>query len=332
MELLTRFPNLSRKLGWEWHDLCNRNESIRVDKNSNGRICEWANTSALTFAKLSPRAGGRFLQHCLKQWPVQFRSEPSSISSAPDVSVIIGVRGTARIPQLIATIESVFGQKDCEIEVVVVEQSWDQQVVEILPPGVRYVYTKPTVENMPYNRSWSLNVGARTAKGRVLVLHDGDYVVPNEFAKNISKRIVDKVDALRLPRYIFYLDRQNSEVVQTTKSFDSVSEVSQIVQNNPTPMAITREAYLRIGGHDEAFYGWGGEDNEFLERVRTLNHCEGAFLPIFHMWHPEAPNRSGDRNRDNLERICAAPVAQRIEQLTGRNYGRKTPSVRWQES
>ena len=34
-------------------------------------------------------------------------------------------------------------------------------------------------------------------------------------------------------------------------------------------IALEREAYFEIGGYDECFVGWGGEDNEFFQRCQT---------------------------------------------------------------
>jgi len=325
-ELALRVPGL----GGDWQDLKNRHERISIDPISKGRVCHWADSSPLTVARLFPSVGARILRACLAQWPVSLEtSDELPPITSPEVSFIIGVRGTRRLDQFRSVLKSIANQQDASIEIIVVEQSAGNDFQRLIPSHVRYLHTPLPHPQTPYNRSWALNAGATIARGRILVLHDADMLVPAGFAAAIAAVVQGEVEALRLPRLIFYMDQESSQAVQQTGRFDTVEEVERIVQNNPTPMAITREAYLRIGGHDESFYGWGGEDNEFLDRVRTLNVCEGAFLPIFHLWHEEAPNRSGDRNAAHLRSLLSIPACERIEGLVRRPLGQVHPSVSW---
>lgn len=330
-ETALRFPKLLCLIGRNWLDLKNRHELISTDTVSKGRICHWKDSSPLTVARIFPHVGARILHESLRRWPVSLNPDSGfqTSPSAPDVSFVIGVRGTRRLDQFRTVIRSISNQRGVSIEIIVVEQSVTRDFESVVPTHARYVHTPLPHPQLPFNRSWALNVGANVASGRIVVLHDADMVVPAGFAAAIHETIQGSVEALRLPRFIFYLDRPSSELVQQTGRFNGVRQVDRIVQNNPTPMAITREAYRRIGGHDESFYGWGGEDNEFLDRVRTLNLSEGAFLPVFHLWHEEAPNRSGDRNAAHLQKCLSTPAAQRIDLLARRPFGQSVPSVSW---
>ena len=90
--------------------------------------------------------------------------------------------------------------------------------------------------------------------------------------------------------------------------------VAFVHQNNPgLATVIRRETYFEIGGHDERFEGWGGEDVEFLDRLRTRKLYPGSFLPAIHLWHPPAPQKqSGHRNNELLRRIMAEPTESRV--------------------
>jgi predicted glycosyltransferase involved in capsule biosynthesis len=86
---------------------------------------------------------------------------------------------------------------------------------------------------------------------------------------------------------------------------------------------MTRDAYWKIGGHYESFYGWGGEDDEILERAQTLRFYPGWFVPFVHLWHESQPEKhrgTGDREQFTARKL-AIPISERIAILTSMNMG-----------
>jgi hypothetical protein len=73
-----------------------------------------------------------------------------------------------------------------------------------------------------------------------------------------------------------------------------------------------------MGGFDERFTGWGGEDDEFFDRCRSLNHYGFGHLPFIHLWHPpQAAKVTGGREHNLAmlaERLNIPPEA-RIREL-----------------
>lgn len=48
-----------------------------------------------------------------------------------------------------------------------------------------------------------------------------------------------------------------------------------------------KEKYLKAGGENEKFYGWGPEDSERLKRLEIMNlSVQYSVGPLFHLWHP----------------------------------------------
>jgi len=96
-------------------------------------------------------------------------------------------------------------------------------------------------------------------------------------------------------------------------------------------IAITRDGYQRIGGMDEGFIGWGGEDNEFWERCQTLKLWPYGALPLVHLWHPAQPgkyqadNQTLKRYRD----LSKIPPEIRIERLRQEAAGALTGPAGW---
>jgi len=101
-----------------------------------------------------------------------------------------------------------------------------------------------------------------------------------------------------------------------------ISSLEKIVANTPMPVAVRRSTYWDIGGHDEGYVGWGGEDTEFLDRLRTRPMSEAGWMPVLHVWHAAAEKKSsGERNRAFHEARMSAPAEERIARLRASDRG-----------
>lgn len=294
------------RLRRNWTHIRNRSECI--DADASGVRCEWRWTSDLHIAAVFPSAGLRLMRAAFAQWPIGFAAAVPE-TDAPRVSFIIGHRGLGRLPHLLATIGSIAAQHGTPVECIVVEQSAAPETRPHLPPGIRYVHT-PVEASRPYCRSCAFNAGARQARGEVLVLHDNDIVVPALYATAALETIAAGADFANLIRFLFHL----REVKVT---LDAPPE--RVVQNTQGGSIVARrDAYFDIGGYDEDFVGWGGEDNDFWDRASTRRVQSHAFVPMLHLPHPpQAGKELGERapavaRYRELERV---PAAERIARL-----------------
>jgi hypothetical protein len=89
-------------------------------------------------------------------------------------------------------------------------------------------------------------------------------------------------------------------------------------------IAIRRDAFFELGGFDEGFVDWGGEDDEFYDRCGALTHCRYSYLPFVHLWHRPQQDRKLADNL-NISRIMPwrmqIPAAERIAELKSRDFG-----------
>lgn len=314
-----------------WSAFHNRGERLLPNPSGPGYDCDWRWTSDLTLARVFPAAGGRLLRAALDEWPIEMNGSTSAeANDTPEVSFVIGHRGEARLPLLLATISSLLSQEGCAVEVIVVEQARAPLLPALLPRGVRWIHQNPEDPALPFSRSWAFNRGAREARGRVLVCHDNDVLAPSAYASEILRLAGCGYEAMRLQRFVFYLDQAATGRVATSGSAGQgslgTSEPEFVRQNcQGHTIAITRDAYFRIGGHDETFLDWGGEDNEFFDRCRLLRFHPWAYLPFVHLWHAPQPGKlEPARALTRLERAISIPREERAARLVEGGLGLTT--------
>jgi hypothetical protein len=316
--------------------LCNRNETLERAASLPGYRCAWQWTSELHAPKLFPSLGKLLMQRALGEHPINLAATPERASDSPDISFIIGHRGLARLPHLLMTLQSIAGQKGASCECLVVEQDSQPCLETVLPPWVRYIHTPPPAPDMPYCRSWAFNVAIRRSKGRMLVFHDNDMLVPFDYASRIRDHVDDGYEVINLKRFIFYLNEPHTQLVLSEERALTDDAPLSIVQNleGGGSVAITRAACDRIGGFDESFIGWGGEDNEFWDRAQMLRVWPYAYLPIVHLWHPPQAGK-GDRNNPTVNQyqaLAGIPAADRITALQTQYRGETAGPVGWTPS
>ncbi len=325
-----RPDGMARGKARPWIYVRNRGERLVRSDRGDGVACAWQWTSELHAPRVFPALGRLLLRSALRDFPIRLAGPEGSPVSAehPDVTFLIGHRGRDRLPHLLWTLGSIAGQKGVSLECVVVEQDHEQTGRAHLPGWVRYVHTAPPYEGMPYCRTWAFNVGARHARGSLLVLHDNDMLVPETYAAELADKHRRGYQVINLKRLIFYLSENHTRRLFEGSASLADCAPERIIQNLEAggSLAVDRDAYLALGGMDEGFVGWGGEDNEFWDRALTRSVYPFGYLPIVHLWHPPQPGRRAVDGRGattaqlSARRAAVAPAA-RIEELRRRDFG-----------
>ncbi len=328
-----RYRHALRAVDAGYLALCNRGESLERSPDGKGFRCNWQWTSDLHAPKYLSGLGLCLMKRALADHRIIRRVSPIKNSIRPDICFIIGHRGLDRLPHLLATLESIAGQADVVIECIVVEQDVDSKLVGKLPDWVQHVHTPPPDPDMPYCRSWTFNVGARHASADILVLHDNDMLISADYSAQILEKVRNDFEVVNLKRFIFYLNERHSALV-----FKDLAELEKhapesILQNSEGggSIAITKKAYESIGGFDESFIGWGGEDNEFWERAHGLKLWTYAYLPLVHLWHAAQPGKqqSDSQTLRHYRALSAIPVKSRIKALCSLKSGQASGPVGW---
>lgn len=215
----------------------------------------------------------------------------------PEVSVVIGVRNRCG-SHLINSLLSLENQTiEGEVEIVVVDYGSSRTTASLLRTicdrfGARIV----RVPAARWSRSHCLNVGIRQSRGVYVLTSDVDILFPPDYlraacslaAKNPLATVFS--ECLDLPRdCTAYLE-------QCARSHRLVD--FNVLRRQARPrhrgiakgIAFANRLYFEaVGGYDEAFVGWGWEDNDLFRRWQWLGlyaYSLGERLSYFHQWHP----------------------------------------------
>lgn len=306
--------------------ICNRGERLVAASDGDiGFDCDWKWTTDLGAPKLLPNLGRSLLRTACRHDPIRLSDVPDRTNIAPAITFIIGHMGHARIPHLQLTLQSIAGQIGVSVECIVVEQDLRSTLRYLLPSWVRYVHAPPPTEDMPYCRSWGFNVGFRHARAPLLVLHDNDILVPERYAQEALRQFAKGYEVINLKRFVFSLTQRHTDEVfgGIAKLTDrSPLSIGQNLEGGGS-LIIARQAYEDVGGLDETFIGWGGEDNEFWERAQTRKHWPYASMSLLHLWHPAQAGK-GDGSNETLKRyysLAKIDPTERIASLRLRDHG-----------
>jgi hypothetical protein len=306
-----------------WLFVRNRAERLHVEPRGLGVRCDWRWTSDLHAAHVYPLLGRALLRRALRDWPIGFAPAPARHADVPEIAFAIGQRGLARLPLLLAVLRSIAAQEHAQVECIVVEQAPQVEIAAALPPWVRHVHT-PVPATLPYARSWAFNVAARQARASVLVFHDGDILVPRGYAQAVLRRVRAGAEFVDLKRLLFELSAEQNATALAGRP-DAVRGALERVRQNARggTLAADKRAFFDIGGFDEAFVGWGGEDNEFWERALTRRAEAFGLLPFVHLWHAAQPGKQvpAAPTRALYDELSQVPALERCARLRARDFG-----------
>lgn len=171
----------------------------------------------------------------------------------------------------------------------------------------------------PFNRSAAINRGAQ-GDWDVLVILDGDVICD-------ADRVVQAAESahgtgkLTLPYHRRHLlNRRGSRLIVEGRhqgSWDRFINATEGRRHYSSIVCVPRALWEQVGGFDERFEGWGGEDDAFHTACSVLaDGFERLNGPVWHLWHPTSPHRS-----------IHDPLYKQALALTQRYWAATTPAA-----
>lgn len=262
---------------------------------------------------------------------------PHGGSHPVDVAIVIPFRATPdsqdRVVNLAAVLNALSHQTHPreKYRIIVVESDgeprWREQFARYCD---RYLFAPcPGL----FNKSWTVNVGVvhGARPSELVCIMDGDMLVDHDFISRNVQRFQEPGTQAHWPyRDLLCLDDWASERARQRRCLESAAKVSTddlrgvYMRRSPGGCIWVRESlFTRIGGMDERFAGWGGEDEDFAWRVERYAPLDSYRDVLTHLHHARAPHKavSGVAFYDEKEKFsfcswpCDSPIGQ-IDRFT----------------
>jgi hypothetical protein len=181
-----------------------------------------------------------------------------------------------------------------DLEVLLVEQDRIPQVaVDALPSNCTHHFV---FNEGPFNKGWGLNVGFKRSSGTVVGFGDADLVTNAGALIACYERCYSEFEALKPYDQLVDLTPEESLSVLNGDWEVQADRTGQPRNREGSGeyvcfcgglFLMRRGVYDSLGGFDERFLGWGGEDDAMSWKLsRLVKHSGVATNHIaYHLWH-----------------------------------------------
>lgn len=150
----------------------------------------------------------------------------------------------------------------------------------------------------PWSKGAALNAGVARASGDVLVLADADCVA----TASALRTAVEELDGWTVPfGEVYRLGCDFTGNILAGNVTRDPAPVGKLERDPARPpykgkpgggiVVVSRSSYAAVGGMDERFLGWGGEDYALGDALTTcIGRPRRVDLPLWHLWHEPAPD------------------------------------------
>lgn len=201
------------------------------------------------------------------------------------------------------------------VEVLLIEQDTHSKIKH-LNLKAKHIFTK---SNMPYNRSWAFNVAMKWANSNIIVFGDSDLIMePNQFIAGLNE--LNNYEMVSPYHSVVDLTQQESnlpleQLISINRPGRGETDNQKINISGGIAM-FRRDAIQRIGGWNEDFWSWGGEDDFQTMKVKNFLSWTELKARCFHLYHSRVQpdmkwyqrnlqilQKSSTMNKDQLQKI-----------------------------
>lgn len=215
-----------------------------------------------------------------------------------DVTFVVPLRidSSERKDNIDALIRYIFNHFETNF-IVLEADSGRKYYPEYNPAGFRYEFISD--ENEVFHRTKWINRLISMTTTLYVAVWDADAIAsPGQILESVQKlRAEEAVMSLPYDGRFYSCDKVSCDL------FKKYLDIQVLLKRIPVmrlmhgyhsvggAYIVNRETYLKAGGENENFFGWGPEDTERIKRMEIMNlaiHYSPGVM--FHLWHPIGKN------------------------------------------
>jgi len=266
----------------------------------------------------------------------------AAMTPPPEIAVLVS--SYQRPKHLMRVLHSIAAQKDVDgkFEVVVTDDGSKDETHELVLDFSKKQPFRVELTTHPHETfqlARCRNEGARASVAPYLLFLDGDCLIPPDHLKHHLARkktgtvyagycaLIDEVATAEIDiaavRSGEFMRRASISEMKKLAKMDRKSRFYELIRHRSKPklfggnVGIHRSDYELINGYDEAFEGWGCEDDDLRIRLRQAGVRIKSILRwtrTYHLWHPKGDTTPTHwREGHNVDRIRRKAVETRCE-------------------
>lgn len=252
---------------------------------------------------------------------------PTERSKVPEVTYVVPFRNINRQDSIITVVNGLRAQRYPVIHIIIVEQDTVTKInLEKFAP-VNY-YLAAENDNLLFNKAKAFNLGVSHAPSDIVILHDADMLVRNDYTAAICE-ILKTSDSCHLGGTVIYTTEESAAKINSTAIVSDDIACERVVgYYEGGSLACKVSAYWRVGGFNEDYWGYGCEDCDFYARLSQASKwLEQRTFDLVHLWHDRVLGwDKHHKENKNLERLLSgndiqARVRLQHAQLNRLGYG-----------
>lgn len=164
-----------------------------------------------------------------------------------------------------------------------------------------------TSDDRPFNKSRAINRAAQRAEGDILIMGDADIFYDPQIIHDSLALLTKDTWILPYTSINRLSEEASSNVMKLNPKWPipldlGMYELEDAPDYSGGINIMWRDHFMEVGGFDERFEGWGGEDDSFFYAMETLcgTHCR-LDRTICHLWHPKYRYDSFPSGKNNWE-------------------------------
>ncbi len=155
----------------------------------------------------------------------------------------------------------------------------------------------------PFSKAKAVNDAAKKARGTIFAIVDADTLLNPSVFKSAMMLLQDAPWLIPYNN-VFDLTAESTNRLINEKPMWPLPKWLSFSIRKPLPVGgvniLRKTDFEKVGGFDERFHGWGGEDDAFAAAMNTFS---GQYVrldePLYHLWHPPAERQKNEHYENN---------------------------------